>query len=229
MEPPALDGGVDRLLAEILVHEASRRALREGAVDGVVAPDHEVDRGLRVGRRSGARDDVLRVVRRAGADVAVPRREAEELLRIGGRIAVEQRRSHRLVHGLEERIVLGQAELRGVAVQHGEILIDLAASLEDAAGLIDLGSRALAARDALVQRTPVDRGQTSADDDALTGGQVALLEHAILEDLVGLREELGDDGNLPVRVGALRPVGERQVAVGKSCHCVIPFVGLGVG
>ena len=200
---------VHGLLAEILVDETSLAALRERAVDGVVAPHDEVDRGLRRGRRAACADDVLRVAR--AAESAVARRKAEVLLGVGGGVAVEHRVCLRLVHRLKEGGVLGQAELSGVAVQHREILVNLGAGFEDAASLIDLRGRGLAARDALVERAPVHGRKTRTDDDALARRQVAFLEDGVLKDLVGLREEFGDDRDATVWIGALRPIGERQV------------------
>ena len=208
LEPRAI-GVVDGLLAEILVHEAGLAALGERAVDGVVAPHDQVHGGVagRVGTACG--DHVLRVVRSREGRVA--RSEAEELLGIRAGVAVEQGRRHRLVHRLKEGGVLGQPELGGVAVEHRQILVDLGASLKHAASLVDLRGHALAVGDALVECAPVHGRETSTDHDALAGGQIALLEDAVLKDLVALREQLGDDRDPAIRIGSLRPVGERQV------------------
>ena len=189
--------------------QTSLAALRERAIHGLVAPHNEVHRGVVAAAAAGGKD-VLTVARAAASD-RVTRRKAEELLGIGSRVTVEQGRSLSLIHGLKERRVFGQTELSRVAVEHGEVLIDFAAGLEDAASLIDLRGRGLGAGNALVERTPVHGRKTSADDHAVTRGQVAFLEHAILKDFVALGEEFGNDRNAAIGIGALRPIGEGEI------------------
>ena len=119
--------------------------------------------------------------------------------------------------------------MSGVAVQHCQVLVHFAASLKDSASLVHLCGGRTAVRNALVQRTPVDGGQTSADHDALAGGQVALLEHAVLKDLIALGQQFRDDRNAALGIGALGPIGQREVVGSKHCHWKFPFVELGVG
>jgi hypothetical protein len=91
-----------------------------------------------------------------------------------------------------------------------QLHVDFAARFQHAARLVDLRGGRLAVGDALVQRAPVDRRQARADRHAVAGGQVALDEHGVVEDLVGLREQLGDGGHAPFGVLSLGPVRERQ-------------------
>jgi hypothetical protein len=105
------------------VLQAADLSLREEGVHRVRAPAEHPDRGVRRARAAGV-DHVRRGLRGRRGHRVVARREAHEALGVDRGVAVEHDARHLLVHAFQEGHVFGQAELGGVAVQVGDVLVD---------------------------------------------------------------------------------------------------------
>ena len=107
-------------------------------------------------------------------------------------VAVDQSRGDLLAHALKEGANLGQAEVSGVAVEVRDILVDNRVGFEVAAGVDDLCSRGLGIRDARVEQTPRSLRKAGADRGLVTGRQIAFHHKHVIEDFIGLGENLDD-------------------------------------
>ena len=144
---------VNRPFTHVTVLESAHLTLREDTVDRLTSPRYNPDRG--VGRTSPLHvDHVVRSLGERRINRIVARRKTHEPLRVYRSIPVEDRLRHLLVHALQERLDFGEPELRCVAVQISNVLVNHAVRFEVAASISDLRGGALAVRNAVVQQTP---------------------------------------------------------------------------
>ena len=166
---------------------------------------------------------MIAVVRRQGVEA---RAKAGEGLGFGRLVAGEQGIRHLVVHALDMGDVFGETEGGGVAVEVGQGLVDLGVGLEHTRRLGDLGGLRLRRLDAAVELAPGRGRQAGANGRAVAGGQVALRPRHVVQNLVGLLEQLNELGDGTIRVSALREVEKRRMGVGKSCHELLPHRGV---
>ena len=86
-------------------------------------------------------------------------------------------------------------ELRGVAVEVRDVLVDDRVGFEVAAGVDDLRGGGFGVRDAGVEQAPRGLREAGADGGFVAGGEVAFHDEHVVEDFVGLGKQLDDAGD----------------------------------
>jgi hypothetical protein len=89
----------------------------------------------------------------------VARGKAGEAFGVDVLVAVDEGGGDLLGHAFEEGLHFGEAELRGVAVEVGDVLVDDRVGFEVAAGIDDLSGGGLGVGNALVEQAPSGLGR----------------------------------------------------------------------
>ena len=193
-------------LAHVAMLEAGDLALGERAVESVIAPGGEDDGGVGVAGTATV-ENVVGGLGVGGGLSAVPGHEPGEAFGVQVLVAVDDGSGDLLGHAFKEGFDFRQPELGGVAVEIGDVFVDHRVGFEIAAGVGDLRGGGLGVRHAGVEQAPGGLGETGADRGFVPGRQVAFHDEHVVEDFVGLAEELDDRGDSVAIVHAFGPVG----------------------
>lgn len=206
-----------RPLTHVAVLEAGDLALGEGCVSGIVAPDLEPDARIRTGCTTTI-EDVVGGLGTGGGLGGVSRGQPSEPLWVHELVPVDHCRGDLLGHAFKEGLDFGESELCGVAVEISDILVNNRIRLKITARIHNLSRGAFCIRHTLIEQAPSGLGEAGSDGGLMSGREIPLDDHHVLEDFVRLGKELDNAGDLVPVIESLGPVCVRQRDVADGSH-----------
>nr|DAJ53506.1 MAG TPA: hypothetical protein [Caudoviricetes sp.] len=196
---------LDRMHAKIVLGKPGLRSLRVDSVDRTVAPLYQPDGG--VVRTGSSRVDDVAVRRDFSVKTVVIVDEPDRLLRIGG-VAIEEHAGDLLPEPLDEGGVFGSKIVRrtlltAVASRKVDlVLVHFGVHLQHPASRFHLLGRALRKRNAAVQHTPRGLRNPGPDRGDVRHSGIAFNPRNVVDNRVGLVENLHDLGDALVAASA---------------------------